>query len=99
MCSFVCPSIWSQPAREENPVLTASPQMTKEQAAQALGIDLSRIDWAKLFAVLQAIIAILTQQKALARAGCSQHDQCMHDAAEHALAAAYLCLQCCEKPD
>lgn len=78
--------------------------LTAEQAAQAkaLGIDLSKIDWAKIAALIQLLLSLFAAQKqdvkaALkAKAGCDDpHAELMHGAICHSLAAADACLRCC----
>ncbi len=79
-------------------MLQASKPMTKEEVCQKLGIDPSKWNWAQIFAIVQAIIAALSQARQKAKAaGCSEHDCRCHEAAEHALQAACLSLQCCEQ--
>ncbi len=77
--------------------------LSAEQVAQAkaLGIDLSKIDWTKIVAIIQLLIQLFAAQKpqvtaALKAKGCPDA-QCelMHDAICHSLHAADDCVQCC----
>ncbi len=78
--------------------------LTAEQANQAkqLGIDLSKIDWTKIAALIQLLLSLFAAQKqdvkaALkAKAGCDDpHAELMHGAICDNLSAADKCLRCC----
>ncbi len=77
--------------------------LTAEQVAQAksLGIDLSKIDWTKIVAIIQLLVQLFAAQqqqlKASAKAaGCAdEHADLMHGAICDNLNAADKCLRCC----
>jgi hypothetical protein len=79
------------------------PQLTAEQQTQAkaLGIDLSKIDWTKVAAIIQLLISLFSAQKqqataALKAKGCDDGCcQLMTDAIDHNLQAAQDCVNCC----
>jgi hypothetical protein len=76
----------------------AAPLMTKEEFAQKMGLDLSKIDWAKWLGILQIIIGLLADQKPKMQAmKCPDHCALMHDTAQLNLQAAANCLECCEE--
>ncbi len=72
-----------------------------EALAKSLGIDLSKIDWTKVGALIQLLIQIFLTQKAQASAalkakGCPDaHCDLMHQAICNNLQAADCCVQCC----
>lgn len=78
----------------------------KKQLAAAVGIDWTKIDWAKVVQIVQLLIAIfaaggtVTQAKAALKANGCPDSVCdsMCDAIQHNLAAAQDCVQCCCPP-
>lgn len=81
--------------------MTKTSPLSKKQCedlVRAAGFDPAALNWK---AILQIVMAILQQfltpvQAKAKAAGCSEHDQLMHDTARLNLEAACNCLQCCE---
>lgn len=69
--------------------------MDHQAMAAAMGIDLSKIDWAKVAQIVQFVINILSglpHPVQGTRAGCEDECRCCAEAACHSLQAAQLCL-------
>lgn len=78
----------------------ASPQQCQALAKQA-GIDWSKIDFQKVFEVIQMLISLFGSSggsPAAVKAALGCTDDCaakMHEAICHSLQSAHLCLECC----